>query len=93
MPSATFTVVGMTCGHCVMSVKREVGAIDGVTDLEVQLGSGALIIESERPLDSETVRAAVEEAGYELAEPEPITRINLLGTSSGGGCNCGCGGH
>lgn len=93
MPSATFTVVGMTCGHCVMSVKREVGAIEGVTEIEVNLASGALTIDSEAPLDAEKVRAAVEEAGYELEDPTPITRLNLLGASSGGGCNCGCGGH
>ena len=93
MPSATFTVVGMTCGHCVLSVKREVGAIEGVTEIEVQLGSGRLTVESEGHLDSEAVRAAVEEAGYELEDPTPITRLNLLGASSGGGCNCGCGGH
>jgi copper chaperone len=95
MPTASFTVIGMTCGHCVSSVKREVSAIAGVSDVEIQLGTGRVTFDSETVVDIETVRAAVEEAGYELETPLPITRMNLLGSSSGDGCGsgCGCGGH
>ncbi|NUT39478.1 MAG: heavy-metal-associated domain-containing protein [Thermoactinospora sp.] len=61
------TVKGMTCGHCVSSVKEEVGEIAGVTSIDVDLSSGTLTVESTAPLSADAVRAAVEEAGYELA--------------------------
>lgn len=62
----TYTVSGMTCSHCVMSVTEEITAIEGVTDVAVDLPSGAVAITSDRPLDEAQIRAAVEEAGYEL---------------------------
>lgn len=68
MSESTYTVAGMTCGHCVAAVNEEVGQIDGVTDVDVDLASGRLTVVSESPLDHESVRAAVEEAGYELVE-------------------------
>ena len=64
MSTAEYTVTGMTCGHCVASVKDEVGAIDGVTEVAVDLQSGRLTITSAAPLPESTVTAAVEEAGY-----------------------------
>jgi copper chaperone CopZ len=63
----TYTVTGMTCEHCVRSVTEEITAIDGVTDVAVDLPTGAVAVASERPLDEAQVRAAVEEAGYTLA--------------------------
>jgi len=62
----TFTITGMTCSHCVASVTEEVQEINGVTDVEVDLASGAVTVTSEQPLDDATVKAAVEEAGYAL---------------------------
>ena len=67
MDRHTYTVTGMTCAHCVRSVTEEITAIDGVTDVAVDLTSGAVAVTSERPLDAAQVRAAVEEAGYALA--------------------------
>jgi copper chaperone CopZ len=64
--TATYTVQGMTCGHCVASVKEEVSGIAGVSDVDVVLETGAVTVTSESPLDEATVKAAVEEAGYEL---------------------------
>lgn len=64
--STTYTVTGMTCGHCVQSVRDEVGRIDGVTSVKVDLPTGAVTVESVRDLAEAEVRAAVEEAGYEL---------------------------
>ncbi|MBO9524342.1 MAG: heavy-metal-associated domain-containing protein [Nocardioidaceae bacterium] len=61
------TVTGMTCGHCVASVTEEVREIPGVTDVDVDLASGSLVVTSADPLDAAAVRAAVEEAGYQLA--------------------------
>ncbi|MFC0040611.1 heavy-metal-associated domain-containing protein [Actinomadura rayongensis] len=66
MSATTYTVAGMTCGHCVSSVREEVGQIPGVTAVDVELSSGAVTVTSEAPLDEAQVRAAVEEAGYEL---------------------------
>lgn len=63
----TFTVTGMTCGHCVASVTEEVQEITGVEDVKVDLPTGAVTITSAAPLDESAVQAAVEEAGYQLA--------------------------
>jgi copper chaperone len=69
MAASTYTVTGMTCSHCVASVTEEISVIDGVTDVAVDLPSGAVSVTSEQELDVEQVRAAVEEAGYQLAGP------------------------
>jgi len=66
MSTATYTVAGMTCGHCVSSVTEEVAEVPGVTDVDVDLASGGLTITSDAPVDESAVQAAVEEAGYQL---------------------------
>ena len=63
----TFTVTGMTCGHCVSSVTEEISEIPGVESVDVVLDSGAVTVTSSQPLEQQAVRAAVEEAGYQLA--------------------------
>ena len=63
----TYTVTGMTCSHCVNSVGSEIRSIPGVTDVRVDLASGAVTVISQQPLDDAAVAAAVDEAGYELA--------------------------
>jgi copper chaperone len=63
----TYTVQGMTCGHCVASVTEEVQEIPGVQDVDVVLETGAVTITSSQGLDDDAVRSAVEEAGYQLA--------------------------
>ncbi|MFG2099406.1 heavy-metal-associated domain-containing protein [Micromonospora echinaurantiaca] len=68
MVTTTYQVQGMTCGHCVSSVSAEVGAVPGVTDVQVDLASGQVTVTSEQPLDTDTVRAAVDEAGYDLVD-------------------------
>jgi copper chaperone CopZ len=65
--TSSYTVIGMTCGHCVASVTEEVQEISGVTDVQVDLASGALSITSSQPVVDEAVRGAVVEAGYQLA--------------------------
>jgi copper ion binding protein len=67
MSTATYTVVGMTCGHCVDAVTEEVSQIPGVTAVDVDLASGGLTVRGEAPVHESAVRAAVEEAGYEVA--------------------------
>ena len=65
--TATFTVTGMTCGHCVAAVRDEVRKVDGVTGVDIDLASGRVTIASLGPVESAAVSAAVEEAGYEVA--------------------------
>jgi copper chaperone len=67
MSTSTYTVTGMTCGHCVSAVSEEVGALPGVTEVQVDLPTGAVTVTSDMLLDDAAVAAAVEEAGYELA--------------------------
>lgn len=64
---AQVTVTGMTCQHCVMSVTEEIGEIEGVSAVDVQLSSGAITVLADRELDREEIAAAVTEAGFELA--------------------------
>ena len=63
--TSTYTVTGMTCGHCVASVTEEVQEIAGVENVEVVLETGAVTVTSAEPIDEAAVRAAVEEAGYQ----------------------------
>jgi len=65
--SSTWTVTGMTCGHCVASVTEEVTALAGVEDVQVDLASGRVVVTSTESLDHADVAAAVAEAGYSLA--------------------------
>jgi copper ion binding protein len=67
MSTATYTVVGMTCGHCVSAVTEEVSQLTGVTAVDVDLAGGGLTVTSDSPVEESAVRAAVEEAGYEIA--------------------------
>jgi copper chaperone len=65
--TSEYTVTGMTCAHCVASVTEEVKEIPGVTAVTVDLASGGLNVTSEQPVPDTEIRAAVEEAGYQLA--------------------------
>jgi len=67
MSIATYTVTGMTCGHCVSSVTEEVSALPGVTDVQVELETGRLTVTGDAAQDSSAVQDAVEEAGYALS--------------------------
>jgi copper chaperone CopZ len=66
--TVTYTVSGMSCGHCESAVTKEVSALPGVTGITADAKSGLLTVtvSPEQPLDDEAVRAAVDEAGYEL---------------------------
>ncbi|MFI6241745.1 heavy-metal-associated domain-containing protein [Micromonospora sp. NPDC050795] len=68
MVDTTYQVQGMTCGHCVSAVSAEVGAITGVRDVQVDLAAGRVHVSSDQPLDTAVVRAAVDEAGYDLVD-------------------------
>jgi copper chaperone CopZ len=66
MTTTTYKVSGMSCGHCESSVSQEVATLPGVTDVTATAATGLVTVVSEGPLEEETVRAAVDEAGYEL---------------------------
>ena len=65
--TSTYTVQGMTCGHCVAAVTEELSKLDGVSHVDVDLSSGRVIVQSDGSLDDGDVAAAVDEAGYTLA--------------------------
>ena len=67
--TTTITVDGMTCGHCVNAVQTEVGKLDGVTDVSVDLASGQVTIVADEAPTAAALREAVEEAGYEVRTP------------------------
>ena len=69
--SQQYAVRGMTCDHCVVAVTEEISALSGVIGVEVDLvvnGNSRVTVASEHPLDASLVRAAVDEAGYEITD-------------------------
>ena len=63
----TFTVVGMTCDHCVAAVTEEVAQIDGVESVAIDLASGRVTVEAATDIPAADFAAAIDEAGYEVA--------------------------
>ncbi len=61
-----YQVSGMTCDHCVAAITEEVGALDGVTGVEVDLAAGDLTVHSSRVVSTDDVAAALAQAGYDL---------------------------
>lgn len=64
--TTVYEVKGMTCGHCEGAVSEEISALGGVTSVEAVAATGRVTVSSEAPLAEDAVRAAVDEAGYEL---------------------------
>ena len=69
MTEQTYTVTGMTCGHCVRAVTEELEKIEGVQAVDVDLTTGRVKVRSDTDLDPTVVAEAVDEAGYALAGP------------------------
>ena len=63
----SYNVTGMSCEHCVAAVTAEVGKLPAVSDVEVRLDSGVVVVRG-ASVEDEAVRVAVEAAGYGLAE-------------------------
>ncbi|MDT0441355.1 heavy-metal-associated domain-containing protein [Streptomyces johnsoniae] len=70
---STYEVIGMACRSCAATVTEEVELVDGVTSVTVDVASGSMTVTSERESDPIAVRAAVEEAGYELTTPQGLS--------------------
>jgi copper chaperone len=66
--TSTYTVTGMTCAHCESVVATELSELPGVTAVDVNLDTGVVTVSSDAPLQESMVAAAVDEAGYALAE-------------------------
>ncbi|MFD8376288.1 heavy-metal-associated domain-containing protein [Streptomyces sp. NPDC059688] len=64
--TTVYKVSGMTCGHCESAVSGEISALQNVTAVTAVAETGVVTVISAAPLDEEAVRAAVDEAGYEL---------------------------
>jgi copper chaperone len=68
--TTTYSVAGMTCSHCVTAVTQEVARLDGVSAVDVELNAGGdsrVSVTSAEPLPVDTVREAIDQAGYTLA--------------------------
>ena len=61
-----FSVPGMSCGHCEAAIKHEVGEIDGVAAVDVDLDTKLVTVRGEQ-LDRDDIVAAIDEAGYDVA--------------------------
>ena len=70
MTTATYAVKGMTCGHCVNAVSTEIAKLSGVTDVDVDLATGAVTVTSSAPLAASDVASAVDEAGFEVVSTQ-----------------------
>lgn len=66
MQETTYTVTGMSCGHCAQAVRAEVSSLPGVTGVDVDLDSGRVVVASDPVVPVDAVQAAVQEAGYEV---------------------------
>ncbi|MER6529911.1 heavy-metal-associated domain-containing protein [Streptomyces sp. NPDC001508] len=64
--TTVYQVSGMSCGHCEGAVSGEISEIPGVSSVKAVASSGEVTVVSAAPLDAEAVRAAVDEAGFEL---------------------------
>lgn len=67
MTTTTYTVTGMTCGHCVRAVTSGITTLPAVRAVDVDLADGTVTVNSTRPLDRAAIAAAVYDAGCELA--------------------------
>ena len=62
----TIKVRGMTCQHCVMSVRKALGHLEGVQNVDVDLAKGEIRFENTKALAHDQIQKAVEDAGYEV---------------------------
>jgi copper chaperone len=69
MGTTDYTVTGLTCNHCVMTVSRAVAIVPGVAGVSIDLvanGESTLHVESGESVDASAVETAVEAAGYHV---------------------------
>jgi copper chaperone CopZ len=66
MVETVYQVNGMSCGHCASAVTEELAALTAVANVSVDVATGQVTVTSETALAQDSVRAAVDEAGYQL---------------------------
>jgi copper chaperone CopZ len=66
MSTRTYSVPGVSCGHCRTAITNEVAPLEGVESVEVDLDAKTVTVTGE-PLDEQAILAAIDEAGYEVA--------------------------
>jgi copper chaperone CopZ len=66
MPATTYAVSGMSCGHCKATLTKVIGELDGISDVEVDLGTGRVTVTSDGDPDDAVIAEVVDDAGYEL---------------------------
>ena len=76
MNTSTYTVAGMTCGHCVNAVTTEISGLPAVTDVRVDLDTGRVMVTSLGPLSDGEVTAAVERAGYGIVGGAQVPAVS-----------------
>jgi copper chaperone len=64
MESKTFQVPNISCHHCVMTIKRELAALDGVKRVEADVESKKVEVEWEAPATWDQIAATLTEINY-----------------------------
>ena len=62
----TLKVKGMSCQHCVMSIRKALGQLEGIQNIDVDLQKGEVRFENKRPVESDRITEAIEAAGFEI---------------------------
>ncbi|HOC08678.1 MAG: heavy-metal-associated domain-containing protein [Clostridiales bacterium] len=68
MKTSTLNVEGMSCNHCVMAIKKTVGAIQGVENVDVNLEGGTVSVQHGDGVNMEQLKEAIQGAGYEVKD-------------------------
>ncbi|MFJ7136790.1 heavy-metal-associated domain-containing protein [Streptomyces fungicidicus] len=63
----TYAVEGMVCGHCATSVTEAITGLDGVRNVDVDVQSGHVSVDSERELEEAALAQALDDIGYEMS--------------------------
>ncbi|MGI6703627.1 MAG: copper ion binding protein [Clostridia bacterium] len=66
MKTSTLNVEGMSCNHCVMAIKKTVGAIQGVENVDVNLEGGTVSVQHRDGVNMEQLKEAIQGAGYDV---------------------------
>ncbi|MDQ0214415.1 copper chaperone [Oikeobacillus pervagus] len=66
MEKVTFNVKGMTCGHCEKAVKGALQEVEGVTEVQVQLSTGTVVVNYEANASVEKMKETIEDQGYDV---------------------------
>lgn len=64
--TTVYNVSGMTCGHCKATLTKEIGALDGVLMVDVDVAAGRVSVTTSGEPDDALLTKVVDDAGYEL---------------------------